>query len=45
MTIQKWGALASFLLPAGFLVAPLIYLVGDLQNPLGPFGYRFRLSR
>lgn len=39
MTIQKWGALASLFLPAGFLVAPLIYLVGDLRNPLGPFGY------
>ncbi len=39
MTIQKWGALASFLLPLGFIVAPLIYLVGDLRNPLGPLGY------
>ncbi len=39
MTMQKWGGLASFLLPAGFLVAPLIYLVGDLRNPLGPLGY------
>jgi hypothetical protein len=39
MTMQKWGGIASFLLPAGFLVAPLIYLVGDLRNPLGPLGY------
>ena len=39
MTVQKWGALASFLLPAGFLVAPLIYLVGDLRSSLGPLGY------
>lgn len=39
MTVQKWGGLASFLLPAGFLVAPLIYLVGDLRNTVGPFAY------
>ena len=39
MTIQKWGGLASYLLAAAFIIAPLIYLVGDLRNALGPFAY------
>jgi hypothetical protein len=39
MTIQKWGGLASFLLVVAFIVAPLIYLVGDLRNAFGPFAY------
>jgi hypothetical protein len=39
MTIQKWGGLASFLLVVAFIVAPLIYLVGDLREAFGPFTY------
>lgn len=39
MTLQKWGGLASFLLVVGFIVAPLIYLTGDLRHALGPFSY------
>ncbi len=39
MTIQKWGGLASFLLAVAFIVAPLIYLVGDLRDAIGPFAY------
>lgn len=37
--VEKWGALASFLMAVSFLVAPLIYLVGNLRDPLGPLGY------
>lgn len=37
--VQKWGGLASFLLAAAFIVAPLIYLVGNLREPLGPLSY------
>ena len=37
--MQKWGGLASFLLAVALLVAPLIYLVGDLRNAVGPFAY------
>jgi hypothetical protein len=37
--IQKWGGLASFLLGVTFIVAPLIYLVGNLRDALGQFGY------
>ena len=39
MTIQKWGGLASFLLAAAFVVAPFIYLVGNLRDAFGPFTY------
>lgn len=39
MTIQKWGGLAAFLLAIVFIIPSLIYLVGDLRQPLGPFGY------
>jgi len=39
MTIHKWGGLASFLLAVSFLVAPLIYLTGNLQDAMGRFGY------
>lgn len=35
----KMGSLASFLLAPAFIVAPLIYLVGDLRSALGPFAY------
>ncbi|MBI5295701.1 MAG: hypothetical protein HY869_09515 [Chloroflexi bacterium] len=37
--MQKWGGLASFLLVTGFIVAPFIYLVGNLRDALGPFAY------
>jgi len=39
MTLQKWGGLASFLLVVAFIVAPLIYLTGDLRDALGPSTY------
>jgi hypothetical protein len=38
-TIQKWGGLASFLMAVAFIVAPLIYLVGNLRDAMGPFTY------
>lgn len=37
--IQKWGGLASFLLGVAFFVAPLIYLIGNLRDAMGPFAY------
>jgi hypothetical protein len=40
MTTNKWGGLAAFLLPFSFLVAPWIYLTGNLREPLGVFAYR-----
>jgi hypothetical protein len=39
VTMQKWAGLASFLLVVSFIVAPLIYLVGNLQDAIGPFAY------
>lgn len=39
MTINKWGGLASFLLAVSFIVAPLIYLTGNLRDALGVFAY------
>ena len=39
MTLNKWGGLASFLLAISFLVAPMIYLLGNLRNALGIFAY------
>jgi uncharacterized membrane protein YuzA (DUF378 family) len=39
MNIQKWGGLASFLLAVSFIVAPLIYLMGNLRDAIGIFGY------
>jgi hypothetical protein len=39
MTINKWGSIASFLLALSFVVAPYIYLVGNLRDPLGIFAY------
>jgi hypothetical protein len=38
-TMQKWGAAASFLLAVAFIVAPLIYLVGDLRSVIGQYAY------
>lgn len=37
--LRKWGGLASFLLAAAFIVAPMIYLFGNLQTTAGPFAY------
>jgi len=39
MTINKWGGLASFLIAVSFLVAPFIYLTGNLRDALGIFAY------
>ena len=39
MTINKWGGLASFLLAVSFVVAPLIYLTGNLRDAIGVFTY------
>jgi hypothetical protein len=39
MTINKWGALASFLMALSFIVAPLIYLMGNLRDAGGIFAY------
>jgi len=36
---QTWGSVAAFLLAVTFIVSPLIYLVGDLRDALGRFGY------
>lgn len=39
MTINKWGALASFLMALSFIAAPLIYLTGNLRDALGIVAY------
>jgi hypothetical protein len=39
MTIQKWGGIASFLSATAFIVAPFIYLVGDLRDAFGRLAY------
>jgi len=39
VTMQKWGGLASFLMPVAFIVAPLIYLMGNLRDANGPLAY------
>ena len=39
LALGKWGVVASFLLAVAFIVAPLIYLLGDLRTALGPFTY------
>jgi hypothetical protein len=39
MTISKWGGLASFLMAVSFIVAPFIYLTGNLRDSLGVFAY------
>lgn len=39
LTAQKWGGLASFILAVAFIVAPAIYLVGNLRDTFGPFAY------
>lgn len=39
MTISKWAGLSSFLIAVSFVVAPLIYLVGNLRDTIGVFAY------
>lgn len=39
MTINKWSGLASFLMAVSFIVAPLIYLTGNLRDAIGIFAY------
>lgn len=39
MTIQRWGAWASFVLALAFFLPPLIHLVGDLRAPFGALAY------
>ncbi len=39
MTINRWGGLASFLIALSFVIAPLIYLMGNLRATLGVFAY------
>lgn len=39
MTINKWGGLASLLISVSFIVAPLIYLSGNLRDSIGVFTY------
>ena len=39
MTISKWAGVASFLLAVSFVVAPLIYLTGNLRDSIGIFTY------
>ncbi len=38
-TIQKWGGIASFLIPIALVVAHWIYLAGNLRDAIGPFTY------
>jgi hypothetical protein len=39
MPMHKWAGIASFLLVGAFIVAPLIYLTGDLRAAFGPVSY------
>lgn len=39
MTIQKWGALASFVLAVTFVLPSFVYLTGNLREPFGPLTY------
>lgn len=38
-TAMKWGGLASFLLAVASIIAPTIYLFGNLRDAMGPFSY------
>ena len=38
-TATKWGGLASFLLAVASIIAPAIYLFGNLRDAMGPFSY------
>jgi hypothetical protein len=37
--MQRWGGVASFLLPVVYIVASFIYLTGNLRDALGPLAY------
>ena len=37
--IQKWGGLASLLLPVALIASSLIYLMANLRDAMGPFAY------
>lgn len=39
MTVNKWGVIASFLIAVSFVVASLIYLMGNLRDAMGVFAY------
>jgi hypothetical protein len=39
LPLHKWGALASFVLAAAFIIPPMIHLVGELQTAFGPLTY------
>ena len=39
VTIQKWGGLASFLMPVASIVPSWIYLTGNLRDANGPLAY------
>jgi len=39
MTNSKWSGLASFLLAMSFIVAPFIYLTGNLRDAMGALAY------
>jgi hypothetical protein len=39
MTVNKWGGVASFFIAVSFIVAPLIYLTGNLRDTIGVFTY------
>lgn len=40
MTLNRMGGLASFILAVSFIVAPLIYLMGNLRNTAGVLAYQ-----
>ena len=37
--LQRWGAIASFVLTVAFIAGPAIHLFGDLRTPLGRLTY------
>ena len=39
LALQKWGGFASFLMAVALIVAPWLYLTGNLRDPSGPFAY------
>lgn len=39
LAAPRWGGLAAFLMAAASIIAPTIYLVGDLRTAIGPFAY------
>lgn len=39
LPLHKWGALASFVLAAAFILPPMIHLFGELRTAFGPLTY------